>query len=94
MRDGKVSAEDEASYWKARTWFESTLTIPPYYADGNPEKAITWFKESAMDSHIVSEPKIYQDIASRYGTAIELISTKTPGRLIYEDDWQIGAVMA
>lgn len=91
VRDGKVSAEDEAAYWKAREWFESTLPIPPYYADGNPEKAITWFKESAMGSEIVKELSIYQDIASRYGTAIELVSTKTPGRIIYEDEYQIAA---
>lgn len=91
VRDGKVSAEDEAAYWKAREWFESTLPIPPYYADGNPDKAITWFKESAMGGEIVKELSIYQDIASRYGTAIELTSTKTPGRIIYEDEYQIAA---
>ncbi|RYD18743.1 MAG: hypothetical protein EOP88_21520 [Verrucomicrobiaceae bacterium] len=91
VRDGKVSAEDEAAYWKAREWFESTLPIPPYYADGNPDKAITWFKESAMGGEIVKELPIYQNIASRYGTAIELVSTKTPGRIIYEDEYQIAA---
>jgi hypothetical protein len=91
VRDGKVSEEDEAAYWKARAWFGSTLPIPPYYEQGNPEKAITWFKESAMSGEIVKELSIYQDIASRYGTAIELISTKTPGRIIYEDEYQVAA---
>ena len=67
------------------------MPIPPYYADGNPEKAITWFKESAIEGEIVTELAVYQDIAGRYGTAIELVSTKTPGRIIYEDEFQIAA---
>jgi hypothetical protein len=89
VRDGKVSEEDEATYWKTRAWFESNLPIPTYYENGNPERAITWFKESAMNGAIVKTLSIYQDIAIRYGTAIELISTETPGTIIYEDDYQI-----
>lgn len=29
VRDKKVSAEDEAAYWRAREWFEAALPIPP-----------------------------------------------------------------
>ena len=92
IRDKKVSIEDEAEYWKARAWFEANLPIPPFHATGNQERAITWFKESAMDSEIVRGLKIYHDIAARYGTQIELISSESPGTIIYEDNFQIGTV--
>lgn len=94
IRDKKVSAEDESSYWKAREWFEEHLPIPPYHKEGNPQRAITWFKESAMESLIVSKLKVYQDIAKRYGTEIELISTESPGIIIYEDKFQVASIDA
>ena len=92
IRDKKVSAEDEAAYWKARAWFEAHLPIPPYHKDGNPDRAITWFKETAMDTAVVKELKTYRDIAERYGVKIELISSDSPGTVIYEDDYQIATV--
>lgn len=92
VRDKKISAEDEASYWQAREWFETHLPIPPYHQNGNPDKAITWFKESAMNSLVVQKLVIYRDIAARHGTEIELVSTDSPGRVIYEDEYQIATV--
>ena len=92
VRDKKVSPEDEDAYWKARAWFEANLPIPSFHATGNTERAVTWFKESAMGSKVVEELKIYREIAARYGTHIELISSESPGLVIYEDEYQIGAV--
>lgn len=92
VRDKKVSAEDERTYWQAREWFEANLPIPPYHKDGNPDKAITWFKESAMNSPVVQNLATYKEIAARYGTTIDLVSTDSPGRVIYEDDYQIATV--
>ena len=92
VRDKKVSPEDEAAYWKARAWFEENLPIPPFHATGNQERAVTWFKEAAPGSRIVQELKVYHDIAARYGTEIELVSSDSPGVIIYEDDYQIGTI--
>ena len=92
IRDKKVSAEDESAYWNARKWFESNLPIPPYYENGNPDKAITWFKEAAMESLIVKELALYKTIASKYGTHIRLISSDSPGQVIYEDEYQIATI--
>ncbi|MEO5913902.1 MAG: hypothetical protein ABIS50_06690 [Luteolibacter sp.] len=92
IRDKKAPAEDEAAYWKAREWFEANLPIPPYHQNGNPDRAITWFKESAMNGPIVRKLGIYHDIARRCGTGIELISSDLPGTIIYEDDYQIATI--
>ncbi|CAM3069653.1 hypothetical protein [Rariglobus hedericola] len=92
IRDKKVTAEEEAAYWKARAWFETHLIIPPFYKEGNPDRALTWFKATAMDCHIVQELKFYRDLAQKYGVQIDLVSTDAPGEIIYEDDYQIGAL--
>lgn len=92
VRDKKVTPEDEAAYWKAREWFEANLPIPPYHKEGNPDRAITWFKETAMSSPIVQELRIYQEIARRYGTEIELVSSDSPGAIIYEDAYQVATI--
>ncbi|MES2660810.1 MAG: hypothetical protein V4689_19450 [Verrucomicrobiota bacterium] len=92
VRDKKVSEEDESTYWRTRKWFEENLPIPPYYEQGNPDKAITWFKETAMESPLVKELRIYKDIAGKYGTNIALISSEAPGRIIYEDDYQVATI--
>ena len=92
IRDKKVTENDASRYWETRTWFESNLPIPPYYKDGNPEKAVTWFKESAMGGIIVKKLDIYQEIAGKYGTSIQLISSESPGTIIYEDDHQVAAI--
>jgi hypothetical protein len=92
IRDKKVSAEEEAAYWNARAWFEANLPIPPFHKTGNQERAITWFKESAMGSRVVQELHIYHEIATRHGTEIELISSESPGVIIYEDEFQIATI--
>jgi hypothetical protein len=92
VRDGKVTEADAASYWQTRAWFEENLPTPPYYEHGNPRKAVTWFKETAMQSHIVKKLDIHQDIATRCGTSIRLVSSESPGEIIYEDDHQVATV--
>jgi GNAT superfamily N-acetyltransferase len=89
IRDKKVTPEEESAYWVARKWFDENLPNPPFYKGGNPAKAITWFKESAMDSAVVKELSLYRNIAEKYGVTIDVISTETPGEIVYEDDYQI-----
>lgn len=92
VRDGKITVDEEFAYWEARKWFEEHLPIPPYYREGNPDKAITWFKESAMEGSVVRKLDLYRNLAEKYGTTIELISSESPGPIVYEDDFQIAVI--
>jgi hypothetical protein len=92
VRDRKVTEDDAAIYWQTRTWFENNLPIPPYYEHGNPQRAVTWSKELALETHIVKKPGIRQDIATKYGPFIQLISSELPGEIIYEDDYQVATI--
>jgi hypothetical protein len=92
IRDKKVSEQEESAYWDARKWFESNLPIPPYYNNGNPDKAITWFKETAMQGPIVKNLTLYKNLAGKHGISIGLISSDSPGQVIYEDEYQIATI--
>jgi hypothetical protein len=92
VRDGRVTAEEEKEYWSHRTWFEEHLPIPPYHAEGNPERAITWFKDAVIDHPLLKKLEFYQEMGLKYQLGIQIESTNDPGRIVYEDEFQIGAV--
>lgn len=89
--DSKTMTEEEiAEYWKNREYFEKVLPVPPYYEKGNPDRAITWFKDSPQGKDIYSQMIFYREMAKKYG--LELYKSECdfiPGEIIYEDDFQI-----
>lgn len=89
-----VMCESEVhEYWENRSWFEKNLPVPSFYEKGNPEKAITWFKENSSGFGMLEKMEFYKRMAEKYG--IEIFLTKSevvPGKLIYEDEYQIAVV--
>ena len=92
--DSKTLTNEEISeYWKNREWFETHLPVPPFYATGNQERAITWFKDHDQGRAMFSNMVFYRAMAMKYG--IQLFETqcnRIPGKLIYEDEFQIAVV--
>ena len=89
--DGKVLSESEESeYWKNREYFEKVLPVPPFYEQGNPDKAITWFKDTPEGNDIYNQMTFYREMAKKYGLKLYKSQTEElPGEVIYEDDFQI-----
>ncbi|MCQ2593374.1 MAG: hypothetical protein MJ188_11395 [Treponema sp.] len=89
--DAKILSEEEtAEYWKNREYFEKVLSVPPFYEQGNPEHATTWFKNTAEGNEIYKQMSFYREMAAKYG--LQLYKTdcdQVPGEIIYEDDFQI-----
>lgn len=57
---------------------------------GNPDKAITWFKDTPEGNRIYSEMTFYHEMARKYGTQLYMSECdEIPGEIIYEDDFQI-----
>ncbi|WP_193211393.1 hypothetical protein [Luteolibacter marinus] len=92
VRDKRVSPQEEADYWIHRNWYEENLPLPPFYADGNPRRAITWFKDSVANHPLMERLAFYRDLASRHGLPIHLETAGDPGEIIYEDSFQVAAV--
>ncbi|MBO4776317.1 MAG: hypothetical protein J5515_06855 [Lachnospiraceae bacterium] len=89
--DDKILSEEETKeYWKNREYFEEVLPVPPFYENGNPDGAITWFKDSEEGKQIYAQMSFYREMASKYG--VELYRSECeeiPGEIIYEDEFQI-----
>ena len=92
VRDKRVTPQEEADYWRHREWYEAHLPLPSYYAEGNPARAITWFKDSTMEHPLLDRLAFYRELAGRYDLEIQIESTEAPGEIVYEDQFQVGAV--
>lgn len=92
--DSKTLTEEEtAEYWKQREYFEKVLPVPPFYKEGNPHQAITWFKDTEQGRDIWNQLTFYRQMCSKYG--IQLYKSETeeiPGEIIYEDEFQIAVI--
>lgn len=89
--DAKTLSEEEtAEYWKNREYFEKVLPVPPFYDQGNPDGAITWFKDTAEGNRIWEELGFYRNIAEKYSLQLYISEcTVIPGEVIYEDAFQV-----
>ncbi len=89
--DAKILSEEEtAEYWKNREYFEKVLPVPPFYDEGNPDKATTWFKDMEQGNRIYAEMTFYRAMAKKYGMQLYMSECEEiPWDIIYEDEFQI-----
>ena len=87
---GVLSEAETEEYWNNRRYFEDVLPVPPFYDQGNPDGAITWFKDTPEGNRIWEEMTFYRNMAVKYGVQLYLSEcTDIPGEIIYEDTFQI-----
>ncbi len=93
VNEKKLKEEETAEYWKNREYFEKVLPVPPFYENGNPDKAITWFKDTSQGNDIYRQMTFYRTMAKKYGLKLYMSQcTELPGEVIYEDDFQIAVI--
>jgi hypothetical protein len=90
LKKGALSPEEAKMFKETDEWFDQHLPEPEYYKRGNPEKAVSWFKENALP--LVDRLNPVVDMLARHGIECHMVRTDTPGRIIYEDEYQVGAV--
>ena len=85
-----LTEEEEKEYWKNREYFEKVPPVPPFYEQGNPDGAITWFKDTPQGNDIFRQMTFYRAMAKKYGLKLYISECEElPGTVIYEDDFQI-----
>jgi hypothetical protein len=69
------------------SWFRTHLPVPRH--GGIDHRAIFWFRPEAR---IVSEMWHLVAILREEGVSVALRRTKLPGRIVYQDEFQIAAI--
>lgn len=92
--EAKILTEEEtAEYWKQRAYFEKVLPVPPFYEQGNPDHAVTWFKDTPQGQDIWNQLIFYRQMCSKYRIKLYKSECSTlPGQVIYEDEFQIAVI--
>ena len=91
-KQGVLEYENEL-YQATLKWFAKNLPVPKLLAGGNYHnrpRAISWFKDSA-EEHIKRMRELVQILES-HGIAVTQFATNRPGKVEYEDAYQIAAV--
>ncbi len=90
-RKNLLTPEEEELYFDIDDWFREHLPEPPFYADGNSIGAITWFK-SAPTGAMLARLEPLRDLLTVHGVRCDLVRASNPGKLIYEDEYQVGVI--
>lgn len=93
IRDGIYSDQDKQVFTNEDTWFQANLPIPPFYNENYKENIIpiTYFKTECskeMKNHI----KVIVSLFDKYKIPYDVIFTDYVGKIIYEDEFQIGCI--
>lgn len=92
-RIGHAADCDEARLDAIRSWFGAHLPQPERFArsrrPNGHHAAVSWFKPSARE-HILRARELAA-LLEEYGIATEMLTSKRPGYVVYEDEFQIVA---
>jgi hypothetical protein len=86
--------EDVQKLKELRSWFNVNLEAPSRFSNASNKSpaavSLSWFKDTSKE-HI---KKIYEirEVLNKYGIIVEVVTTKNPGYIVYEDDCQISAI--
>jgi len=88
LRDrDQLAPYQQACLDDAYAWLNAHLPCPPFSTSDWGSEAVSWFKDTA-------EPaikKMWEIVAllEEHGVAVRLLRSKNPGKILYEDDFQI-----
>jgi len=97
IKDGTFNETDKTIYIEANDWFVKNLPYPPFYGENNDDTtantngAICYFKTSYANSIMERVDPIFK-LLDKHQIPYDIIYTNYPGKIIYEDDFQVGVI--
>jgi hypothetical protein len=89
LRDSnRISIPDETWLRGQLSYFNEHLNVPPCLKDLENRRAISWFKEGSKMIDRVWDLKAFMEEQDIF---IDVISTREPGTILYEDGHQVVA---
>lgn len=90
LRDeGDLSVDEHRELRLCLQWFNDHLTVPSVY-DLQNKRALAWFKPEAKKP--IERMWQLKSILDAHGLHVNVLKTAAPGRIIFEDGWQIVAI--
>ncbi|MEM8937007.1 MAG: hypothetical protein AAGC77_11425 [Pseudomonadota bacterium] len=93
-RSGVPNEADIKTLTTALRWFETNLNVPTRFSKtARPHahgKAFSWFKPAASEH--ISKSRDVLKVLVRYGTQSEMLTSRKPGVIVFEDSFQIAAI--
>ena len=91
-RRGLLTAEQAAFRRAGNDWYNANMidpgrAAPEVYDKTLHPRAVAWFKESAVE--MIERVAGYLEILEAHGVAWELVRSSDPGKILYEDEYQI-----
>lgn len=90
LRDeGDNSVEEHAELRRILGWFTEHLPVPKVLVEVEHRRAISWFKPSATQA--IRKMWEVKRLLEGHGYHVNVLHTRHPGIVVYEDEWQIVA---
>lgn len=89
LRDARVLGRDSGEILAITGWLNRNLPVPPEPAF-SADRALCWFKTDARAC--IEQMRMLALLLEREGERIWQIYSRNPGRITYEDDYQVVAV--
>ena len=88
LRDnGDLSADEHADLRTTLSWFNEHLFVPTILEAKEHRRAISWFKPAAAEA--IRRMWHLKQLLELHGIHVEVLRAAEPGRVVYEDDWQV-----
>ncbi len=84
--DGQLTAEEAAQLEESYKWLSDHLPVPPFPTKW-PRHAVAWFRDDARDA--ITRMWDLVALLEEHGHSVRLLRSKNPGRILYEDDFQV-----
>lgn len=91
VNSGVFSEEDTKLFHETNQWFKENLIEPEFYADGNTVRGITWLKTENFEP-FREKTAVITGLLDKYKIPYDEVYTDYVGEIIYEDEYQVGAV--
>jgi hypothetical protein len=91
---GLFDEEESRQYEGLRRWFATHLPVPARFSRSRrphaPGNAVCWLKADAAEH--ADKLRALAAMLERHGFVTQMLWTRRPGYLVYEDDYQVAAV--
>jgi hypothetical protein len=88
LRDAdRLTDEETARVEDAYIWFNDHVPAPPFSASTWPKDVVTWFKDDAGEA--ITKMWDLVAILRESGVPVRLLRSTNPGRVLYEDEFQV-----